>query len=586
MGAISADVEAFEKGLLNQVSRAQLIEFNRQVAKEVRLSGSPEELRAFQYVQSQLDQFGYETDLTFSDAYISLPISAELAVDNEIYPCITHSMGTSVSGLTAPIVYVGKGQFGDVTENISGKIVLVDGLATPHTVKVASERGAVGCVFVNADYTHEMIISPVWGHPTPETVHLLPTVPAVSITRQVGDEVKAALERSFSVRCAITTKVDTGFRSIPTLVAELKGSHAPDDFVLFSGHIDSWHYGAMDNGSANALMLEVARVMAENRRDLQRSLRLAFWSGHSHGRYAGSSQYCDDHWEELFEHCVVHVNVDSVGGKGSTILTEANCMAETKPIAAAVIKALVDESFVGTRYGRSGDQSFWGPGVPSLFMGLSEQPPTDNPAAAAFGELFGGGKTGGFGWWWHTTEDTLDKVDPDCLVRDTQVYVSVIHRFLSATILPLDQHAAAKEIYTALVAWQEKAGEHLDLSPVTKRAKTLVDLLAVCEPHLRKLTENPVMTDEVNRHLMQLSRRLVPLNYVAGNVFDHDLALSQPAVPKLNDISNLVVCEPDCQEYRFLKVALRRKCNEISFALKQAIEELKQLQEQLQMEAK
>lgn len=577
MGTTKAGNTAIKDALLAQVSEERLIAFNQQVAKEIRLSGSEEELRAFQYVKSELEQFGYETELSFSDAYISLPVAAQLSIDGVTYPCITHSMGVSVTGLEAPLMYVGKGQLDNVPQDdIAGHVLLMDGLAVPNAVKAATERGAVGLVFVNATYTHEMIISPVWGHPTPETVGLLPSIPAVSVTSQVGEALKAKLAQS-PVTCSLTTKVDTGFRPIPTLVAELKGTDTPDDFVLFSGHIDSWHYGAMDNGSANALMLEVARIMSEHSKQLKRSLRLAFWSGHSHGRYAGSSQYCDDHWEELFEHCVVHINVDSVGGKGSTILTQANCMAETKQVAADVIKALLDEEFVGTRYGRSGDQSFFGPGVPSLFMGLSEQPPADNPAAAAFGELFGGGETGGFGWWWHTTEDTLDKVDPACLVRDTKVYVSVIHRFLSDSVIPIRQRAAAEEIEAALATWQEKAGQHINLSLARARAKVLVQQLASFETRLVARPEDAAVVRAINRGLMRLSRMLVPLNYVSGSAFDHDLALSQPPVPKLRDILRLGECEPGSLDYRLLKTSLQRKSNEIAFALKQALEVTEQL---------
>jgi Zn-dependent M28 family amino/carboxypeptidase len=179
----------------------------------------------------------------------------------------------------------------------------------------------------------------------------------------------------------------------------------------------------MDNGTANATMLEVARILSQEKTELKRSLRLAFWSGHSHGRYAGSALYCDEHWEELYDSCVLHVNIDSVGAKDSVVLTEGNCMAETKDLAGSVIRELVSEVYEGSRFGRAGDQSFWGPGVPSLLMGLSEQVPATTPAAQAFTKLFGAGKGGGFGWW-HTTEDTMDKIDPDYLERDCRICLS------------------------------------------------------------------------------------------------------------------------------------------------------------------
>jgi hypothetical protein len=43
----------------------------------------------------------------------------------------------------------------------------------------------------------------------------------------------------------------------------------------------------------------------------------------------------------------------------------------------------------------------------------------------------------------------------------------------------------------------------------------------------------------VNEALMELSRILVPLNYVKGSIFDHDLALKLPKIPKLAAIDDL-----------------------------------------------
>lgn len=553
--------------LLHQVSRDNLLTFNQNITREVRLSGSAEELRAFEYVQMQLQTWGFRTELSFSEEYISLPEGASLQVGDHEYPCITHSMAITTQGLDADVVYIENSM--SWSADVAGKLLLIDGLAMPETVKRASDRGAVGVIFVNADYTHEMIVSTVWGHPTPETVGLLPKIPVVSVTRQMGESIKAQLEVGTS-HCTLSTQVNSQFRPIPTLIADLERTES-EQFLLFSGHVDSWHYGAMDNGSANALMLEVARILSENRERLKRSIRLAFWSGHSHGRYAGSSRYCDEHWEELYEECILHVNVDSVGGKGSCVLTEANCMAETRGVATDVIRTLINEQYVGTRYGRSGDQSFWGPGIPSLFMGLSEQPLEDTPAASAFASLFGGGKTGGFGWWWHTTEDTLDKVDGDSLVRDTKVYLSTIFRFLTDPILPVNHLDAATELHAELIAWQDKAGSHFDMTLAITRAQMLMQKLEALQEKIRQMDENNLAVIQVNEALMALSRVLVPLNYVKGDRFNHDLAIKQRPIPKLSDIDALVEHAPGTDMYRLLRTSLLRKYNEVTFALKQAI---------------
>jgi hypothetical protein len=54
------------------------------------------------------------------------------------------------------------------------------------------------------------------------------------------------------VEVHLTTRVDTRWREIPTLTAQVDGSVEPEKFVLFSGHLDSWYHGAMDDGTASA----------------------------------------------------------------------------------------------------------------------------------------------------------------------------------------------------------------------------------------------------------------------------------------------------------------------------------------------
>src|SRR5688500_6613614 len=85
---------------------------------------------------------------------------------------------------------------------------------------------------------------------------------------------------------------------------------ADPTFVMLTGHLDSWYLGAMDNATANATMLEVARLMAAQRTRLRRGVRVLFWSGHSHGRYSSSAWYADNFFVELDERCVAHVNAD------------------------------------------------------------------------------------------------------------------------------------------------------------------------------------------------------------------------------------------------------------------------------------
>src|SRR5919199_2072688 len=484
------DLSSMERTIVESVSRERLMADTEAIARWVRLSGTEDELASFDYVADVLRQMEIEPTRHTGWAYISLPERAELSVQGRDVPAITHSMApdTPEGGLQLPLVYVGKGTKEDYSSrDVQGKIALIDGIAIPGKVQVAEEAGAAACVFANADeHVHEMIVSTVWGSPTPETRARLARIPVVSVGAAGGAVLKEALKERPSPTVHLRAKVSTGWTQIPTLTAQVNGTEEPEKFVLFSGHVDSWHYGAMDNGSANALMLETLRVLLPYRDTFRRSLRLAFWSGHSHGRYAGSAWYADNFWEDLHGNCVLHLNVDSPGGRGATVITEGQAMAETRSCAADVIQALTREEFNGSRFGRAGDQSFMSQGIPSLFMFVSEQPPGQDESAGDVAALLGGpgAKGGGVGWWWHTTEDTVNKIDPDLLVRDTRIYAVVAHRFLSDMLLPLDVQASAEELLGHLRDWQEKAGERFDLSPAVNRAGEVADLAARLQARL------------------------------------------------------------------------------------------------------
>jgi hypothetical protein len=570
------ELSGVEKLVVDTVSRERLMTDTESLSQWVRLSGSEEERRAFDYVEDALRGMGLETERHMGRAYVSLPQAAQLEVEGKSVRAIAHSMSTNTpeGGLELPLIYLGSGTDEDyAVEDVRGKIVLVDGMAMPAKVQRAERAGAAACVFANADeHVHEMIVSGVWGSPTPETGARLPRIPVTSAGAAEAETLHAILREHPDATARLVTIVDTRWTEIPTLIAQVDGTVEPDKFVLFSGHIDSWHYGAMDNGSANATMLETLRVLLPHRATFHRSLRLAFWSGHSHGRYAGSTWYADNFWEDLHDNCVLHLNVDSTGGRNAMVLTEAHAMAETRGCAADVIRELTGVEFTGTRFGRAGDQSFLGHGIPSLFMSLSEQPPAEGDSAGGFAELIGGqgGKSGGLGWWWHTTEDTLDKIDPELLVRDTQIYATIAYRFLSSPVVPLDVRAAAEDLLGHLREWQRRAGERFDLASVVARAEEVADLADRLQERLDAETMETDLARRINELLKRAVSAMVRLNYTRSNPFDHDSALSQPPVPSLAPVDRLLDAKPGSDAENEILTLLVRRRNRVLYELAEA----------------
>jgi hypothetical protein len=445
-------------------------------------------------------------------------------------------------------------------------------LATPEQARRANAAGAVGQIFINDDHLHEMILSPVWGNPTPERLAHYPRTPAGSVRASDGARIRAALPQ----RAHMHTTVETGWRALPILEAHLPGAIETDKYVMFAGHIDSWHYGAMDNGSANAVMTHLGRLLAQHAPNLRRGLRLCFWSGHSHGRYAGSAWYADNHWDDLRRNCVAYVNIDSVGGQGATLLTQAFCVPETFDLEQVVIRRYAEEEFEGSRVGRAGDESFMGIGIPALLMTVSEQPPTPNAVGAA---ALWGGKSGGLGWWWHTPDDTLDKLNPAFLARDARLYAATLFRLCAEPILPFNYAAAAAELDKFVADYQSMVAGRFDLTPARTRTQNLCriadELQTALEQRRNRGAFEPQALADVNVSLMALGRATLPLNYTRAGPFDHDPALSVPPLPLLADARRLGASAPDSDESKFAAVSLRRGLNQLVYGLDEALAAMK-----------
>jgi hypothetical protein len=559
--------EASLQRLCAAVSAERMMADLAEFARWIKLSGTADELNSLRHVRAELDAAGFATTLLSHDAYISLPGAARLEVGlvGAWTPhAITHSFSrpSPEGGLTAEIVYVKSGGPADIADpRVRGRILLVDGIASPAVSLRASEAGAAGQIHISphAD-PHEMCISPVWGSPTDEALARLPRTVVLSIGAADGAGLKQRIADGQRIQATLHAEVDTRWRETPVLVADLAvDGEAP--FVLFSGHHDTWYYGVMDNGSANATMLEVARLLAPDRAAFRRGLRICFWSGHSHGRYAGSTWYADNHWDELNRRCVAHVNVDSTGGLGASVLADVPVSAELRPLGREAVLAQGGQRLEGGRMSRAGDESFWGIGLPSMYMCMGEQP-ADGQVSAMAGVIGNASKkSAGLGWWWHTPHDTMDKIDPDNLVRDTRVYVHTLWRLLTDAVLPLDYGETAADLGAELRALAGALGGRFDLAPLLARAEVLAAAAG-------QLGGDPA---RVNAALMAAGRALVPLDYTTGDRFSHDPALGQSPWPVLDKLRALAAAAPGSEAAKFLTVAARRACNRLAFALDQAI---------------
>ncbi len=366
--------EATERGILDDLQLDEPWALLERFSQLVRLSGSQEEQQAVDYITAKLSAWGVPYVVHHPTCLISLPGPATLRTvgpNGQSFTVKTSSFSPSTNGeeVTAELVYVPGSQASGINDlfgpgqsmqhqDLRGKIVMTEGLGIAARGLDLAGSGAVAALFMNpGQRIHEGITTTAWGSPDLESEGRVPPVPVFGINKPDGEALKAMLEHG-PVTVAVSNQVDTGWRQIPVTVAEIAGSQAADEFVLFHGHLDSWHVGIGDNATGDATLLEIARVFHKHRDQLARTIRIAWWSGHSHGRYAGSTWYADSFAQDITANCVAHVNCDSPGCRWATEYRDVFFMPEAEGIVQASVKAVTGQDSSGGRPLRAGDCSF------------------------------------------------------------------------------------------------------------------------------------------------------------------------------------------------------------------------------------
>ena len=379
-----------------------------------------------------------------------------------------------------------------------------------------------------------MIVTPIWGTPTPESVPSIPNIPALSVTNADGERLRA-LCAAGPVRARLTAEVTTGWQPQPVTLAFIPGKS--DDYLLVGAHLDSWYVGVTDNATGNAALLEMARVLNAHRDELERGVVFAWWPGHSTGRYAGSTWFADNSFADLRAHCVGYLNIDSPGCRGATVWDCRYVMGEAERFMETLVRDLTGQPANPRRPMKAGDQSFWGIGVTSL--GAFRMLPTDHPDRKAVGGSGGG-------WWWHTAEDTLDKADAEVLRGDTALYAAIAARLATDPVLPYAFDTVARDFASRLAEIAAETGDRFDFAP---RGRPLPASARPPNSWSRRGSRSRHRGARSNgaRSMpgcSRLSRILNPALYTMSGAYDQDPALQVPLLPGLSRAAVLTVLDP------------------------------------------
>ncbi|NDJ62286.1 MAG: M28 family peptidase [Chloroflexi bacterium] len=509
----------------------------------VRESASEDERIAAQYIVDQLKAAGVPHQVYEPELFLSVPVSSKLMIgDREVRAkSPAFSTNTPPEGLTGEAVYVPKfaaGRSPDLFDftptsdvDVRGKIVVVDGFGGPPPVYHFEQRGAIGQIYINPGVDiHWGICTTIWGAPDLDNYQRQPNVPVVSINRPDGEALLEQLKAG-PVQVTLHTSLKEGWFKCPVVVADIQGTQEPERFVLVHGHLDSWDVGIGDNAVGDATLLELARIFHKHSDKLARSLRVAWWSGHSTGRYAGSTWFVDKFGLDLARNCIAQVNIDSPGCRWATEYYDISWMTEAEDFAVKTIKDVTGKDAAGDRPHQAGDYSFNNIGISSFFMLLSTMPAATREANGYYGV---GGCGGNIAW--HTENDTLEIADKDNLMRDLRVYTAALQRVINNPLHPFDFRRLADEFEATLNRYSSAAGADVDFSAAYDALKLLRAALDDLYSKSAALSEKPVTDPGVrayNDAILTLGRELVLINYTRQGRFRTEPAVRVPELPDL-----------------------------------------------------
>lgn len=543
-----------------------------------RLAGSANAKRMAEYSAEAMTKAGASARIFEMPGLVSFPERAEMRVLSPVEISIEantlgHSVPTLADGMSGELLDVASGAFHEYEgKNATGKITLSELSYHParhEKQRISGLMGAGGCIMMNWGHPENTAVpfgsvKPAWGNPTPDTYKTeMATLPCIGIARTAGLKLRELLKAG-PVRVWFRANVENGWRPVQITIGEVKGK--TDDFVVVGGHQDSWEGPqATDNAAGNACIMELARVFALHSTALRRGLVCAFWTGHETGTMVGSSWFVDRNWDRLREHAVAYLQIDQPSCAGTTRWASSSNTELKQFHQAAEKRILGNRAITWRRAVKNGDASFFGLGVPMIAaQGAFTEEELKNTALA------------NLGWWHHSIENTIDKLDFEHMGVHLQVYAAYLWELCTAVVLPFEYVGVADQFIERLE--QLKVGaESIGLDGAIERARAFraaAERLEKTAQDWRARYAGGKVKDEaaadiLNTCMKRLSRALVPLASTSAGAYGHDPYGFTPQgtmIPSLFDVPRFAKMK-DGEERWMWETQLVRTRNHVTDAL-------------------
>lgn len=267
----------------------------------------------------------------------------------------------------------------------------------------------------------------------------LPTLPDIKLDFRQYNKIKEMVELREYVELEFDIRNHFYMGPVPyyNVVAILRGTEFPDEYVICGGHLDSYDAatGGVDCGTGIAPTMEAARLLATAGAKPKRSIIFALWAGEEFG-LLGSKAWVEQHQEEM-PNIVNYFNRDG----GPTVANSMSVPKEWYDALVPVCEPLKDldprfpfKLSVNDRYpmaipdnaGGSDHAYFMMSGVPVIGFG------TGDPLGYNFS----------YGEIWHTDRDLYTKSIPEYME-----HTSIVNAIVLWGIANLPEKLPADAVY-------------------------------------------------------------------------------------------------------------------------------------------
>lgn len=391
-----------------------------------RLTGSPQHEAAAQYVAAEMRKLGLEVTLEKAMVphwvrraehaeLVSYPGQSGTLSQKIVLTALGHSVGTPPDGLTAEVVVVN--DFKELQnlgeQKIAGKIVLFNAKFDEHLRDAgysfdaygeavryrgmgpmeAAKLGAVAALVRSVGSADYRLPHTGLTYFTANAKN----IPAAAVTAEDAD-LLARLTQRGPVRMKLTLDTEM-LQPVPgyNVIADLKGSEDPSHYVVVSGHLDSWDLGtgAIDDGAGVAMSMATMETLQRLHLHPKRTIRFVAWVDEE-GGVTGARQYVKDY--PASSHFAA---IESDTGAGHPVGYVTDGSPEIFTTLAPLAPLLEG---LGAGVTRSTGEA----GADISLLSIAGVP--------GFSPLM---ETGRYFDYHHTAADTLDKVDPAELRRNS-----------------------------------------------------------------------------------------------------------------------------------------------------------------------